>query len=108
MTRGAGGTGTELSVNQAQTVVEQAKANYAAQVRSRAQAENLLVLLVGQPLPADLPAGQPFNSQAFLADTLRRALGGDLTAYRSTLVELEREVRAAFDRLVAERAPGPA
>ncbi len=34
--------------------------------------------------------------------------GGDLVAYRSTLVELEREVRAAFDRLVAERAPGPA
>ena len=34
--------------------------------------------------------------------------GGDLVAYRSTLAELEREVRAAFDRLVAERAPGPA
>src|ERR1700747_2479026 len=34
------GTGTELSVRQAETVVEQAKANYAAQVRSRAQAEN--------------------------------------------------------------------
>ncbi|HJU74096.1 MAG TPA: low molecular weight protein arginine phosphatase [Gemmatimonadaceae bacterium] len=34
--------------------------------------------------------------------------GGDLVAYRTTLAELEREVRAAFDRLVAERAPGPA
>lgn len=34
--------------------------------------------------------------------------GGDLEAYRGTLTELEREVRAAFDRLVMERAPGPA
>ena len=36
---------------QAQTVVEQARANHAAQVRLRAQAENALVLLLGQPLP---------------------------------------------------------
>ena len=45
------GTGTELSVRQAETVVEQANANHAAQVRARAQAENALVLLLGQPLP---------------------------------------------------------
>src|SRR6266403_152867 len=46
------GTGTELAVSQAQTVVEQARANYSAEVRGRAQAENALVLLLGQPLPA--------------------------------------------------------
>ncbi|MGQ0539546.1 MAG: low molecular weight protein arginine phosphatase [Gemmatimonadaceae bacterium] len=32
--------------------------------------------------------------------------GGELEAYRATLRELEREVRAAFDRLVADPAPG--
>jgi outer membrane protein TolC len=36
------GTGTELSVRQAQTIVEQARANYAAQVRNRAQYEKAI------------------------------------------------------------------
>src|SRR6267378_1289128 len=62
------GTGTELAVSQAQTVVEQARANYSAEVRGRAQAENALVLLLGQPLPADLPPAVPLNSQTLLAD----------------------------------------
>ena len=98
-----GGTGTELSVNQAQTVVEQAKANYAAQVRSRAQAENLLVLLVGQPLPADLPAGQPFNSQAFLAD-IPEGLPSDLLTRRPDIMEAEANLRAAYANIGAARA----
>jgi len=62
------GTGTELAVSQAQTVVEQARANYSAEVRGRAQAENALVLLLGQPLPADLPPAVPLNSQTLLTD----------------------------------------
>jgi multidrug efflux system outer membrane protein len=45
------GTGNELAVRQAQTVVQQAKANRAAQVRGRAQAENGLVLLLGKRCP---------------------------------------------------------
>jgi outer membrane protein, multidrug efflux system len=98
-----GGTGTELSVNQAQTVVEQAKANYAAQVRSRAQAENLLVLLVGQPLPADLPPGQPFNSQAFLAD-VPEGLPSDLLTRRPDIMEAEANLRAAYANIGAARA----
>jgi multidrug efflux system outer membrane protein len=44
------GTGTELSVRQAETVVEQANANHAAQARGRAQAENALVLLISRRL----------------------------------------------------------
>jgi outer membrane protein, multidrug efflux system len=39
-------------------VLEQARAQLAAEQRARAQAENALVLLVGAPLPEDLPAGQ--------------------------------------------------
>src|SRR2546429_5328987 len=42
-----------LTLRQSETVVEQANANDAALVRARAQAENGLVLLIGQPLPAD-------------------------------------------------------
>ncbi|EHP43451.1 RND efflux system outer membrane lipoprotein [Cupriavidus basilensis OR16] len=49
------GTASELDLRLSQTTVEQAQANYAAQIRLRAQAENALALLVGQPLPLDLP-----------------------------------------------------
>lgn len=33
--------------------------------------------------------------------------GGDLDTYRGTFDQLEREIRLAFDRIVAERASGP-
>src|ERR1700693_6086157 len=49
------GVASELDLRLSQTAVDQAQVNYATQVRMRAQAENALVLLVGQPLPADLP-----------------------------------------------------
>ncbi|HKC42779.1 MAG TPA: efflux transporter outer membrane subunit [Burkholderiales bacterium] len=97
------GTGTELAVRQAETVVENAKASYAAQVRSRAQAENGLVLLVGEPLPADLPPGVPFNSQAFLAD-IPADLPSDLLARRPDIIEAEASLRAANANIGAARA----
>jgi len=98
-----GGTGTELFVRQAQTVVEQAKSNYAAQVRSRAQAENLLVLLVGSPLPADLPPGMAFNEQKFLAD-IPADLPSDLLARRPDIMQAEAALRAAYANIGAARA----
>ena len=97
------GTGTELSVRQAETVVEQAKANYAAQVRSRAQAENALVLLIGQPLPADLPPAVPLNSQAILAD-VPADLPSDLLTRRPDIIEAEANLRAANADIGAARA----
>jgi multidrug efflux system outer membrane protein len=97
------GTGTELSVRQAQTVVEQARANHAAQVRSRAQAENALVLLLGQPLPADLTPAVPFNSQAFLAD-IPEGLPSDLLTRRPDIMQAEANLRAAYANIGAARA----
>jgi multidrug efflux system outer membrane protein len=97
------GTGTELSVRQAQTVVEQARANHAAQVRARAQAENALMLLVGAPLPADLPQGLAFNSQAFLAD-IPAGLPSDLLTRRPDIMEAEANLRAAYANIGAARA----
>jgi protein-tyrosine-phosphatase len=41
---------------------------------------------------SDRPIGDPF--------------GGELDLYRETYDELEREIRRAFDRIVAERSPG--
>jgi outer membrane protein, multidrug efflux system len=97
------GTGTELSVRQAQTVVEQARANNAAQLRARAQAENALVLLVGEPLAADLPPGLPFNSQRLVAD-IPPGLPSDLLARRPDIMEAEANLRAAYANIGAARA----
>ena len=97
------GTGNELTLRQAQTVVEQAKANYSAQVRSRAQAENALMLLIGQPLPPDLPPGKPLNSQSILAD-VPAGLPSELLTRRPDIMEAEANLRAANANIGAARA----
>jgi len=97
------GTGTELSVRQAQTVVEQANANRAAQLRARAQAENALVLLLGQPLPADLPPPAPLGAQAILAD-IPADLPSDLLTRRPDIMQAEATLRGANANIGAARA----
>jgi multidrug efflux system outer membrane protein len=97
------GTGTELSLRQAETVVEQAKANHAAQLRGRAQAENALVLLLGQPLPADLPPAVALNGQTILAD-IPAGLPSDLLTRRPDVMQAEAMLRAANANIGAARA----
>jgi len=97
------GTGTELSVAQAQTVVEQANANYSVQVRGRAQAENALVLLVGQPLPADLPPAVTLDAQSIVSD-IPAGLPSDLLTRRPDIMQAEAILRAANANIGAARA----
>jgi outer membrane protein, multidrug efflux system len=97
------GTGTELAMRQAETVVEQAQANYASQVRSRAQAENALVLLLGQSLPADLPAPNRLGEQAILAD-VPAGLPSDLLTRRPDILEAEATLRSQNANIGAARA----
>jgi outer membrane protein, multidrug efflux system len=97
------GVGTELSVRQAETVVEQAKANYSAQIRGRAQAENALVLLLGQPLPGDLPPPATLNAQAVLAD-IPAGLPSDLLTRRPDIMQAEATLRGANANIGAARA----
>jgi multidrug efflux system outer membrane protein len=97
------GTGSELSVRQAETVVEQARANYSAQLRGRAQAENALVLLIGQPLPTDLPPPAPLNAQAILAD-IPADLPSDLLVRRPDIMQAEATLRGANANIGAARA----
>jgi len=97
------GTGTELSVRQAETVVEQANANHAAQARGRAQAENALVLLIGQPLQSDLPASAPLISQTLLAD-IPAGLPSDLLTRRPDIMQAEATLRGANANIGAARA----
>jgi multidrug efflux system outer membrane protein len=97
------GIGTELAVRQSESVVEQARANYSAQVRGRAQAENALVLLLGQPLPSDLPAPVPLNAQTILAD-IPANLPSDLLARRPDIMQAEATLRGANANIGAARA----
>jgi multidrug efflux system outer membrane protein len=99
----AAGTGNELSLHQAQTVVEQAKANYSAQVRGRAQAENALVLLLGQPMPADLPPAVALSAQSILAD-IPEGLPSDLLTRRPDVMQAEATLRGANANIGAARA----
>ncbi|PXW24300.1 efflux transporter outer membrane subunit [Paraburkholderia caballeronis] len=97
------GTGSELDLRQAQTVVETAQANLQAQERARAQAENALVLLIGEPLPADLPAGQKLDSQDLLTD-VPAGLPSDLLTRRPDVMEAEQTLLAANANIGAARA----
>jgi multidrug efflux system outer membrane protein len=97
------GTGTELALRQAQTVVELAQANYAAQVRGRAQAQNLLVLLIGQPLPADLPAPSRLGAQPILAD-IPEGLPSELLARRPDILQAEALLKSENANIGAARA----
>ncbi|PPK42118.1 multidrug efflux system outer membrane protein [Trinickia symbiotica] len=97
------GTGSELDLRQAESVVEQANANLQAQARARAQAENALVLLLGQPLPDDLPPGRKLDDQALLAD-IPAGLPSDLLTRRPDIMEAEASLRAANANIGAARA----
>jgi len=90
-------------LRQAQTVVELAQANYAAQVRGRAQAENALVLLVGQPSPADLPPPIRLGAQAILAD-IPEGLPSDLLTRRPDILQAEAILRSENANIGAARA----
>jgi multidrug efflux system outer membrane protein len=62
------GASSEIDVRQAEQLLETAKATLAQTQRQRALDENALVLLVGQPLPADLPAPLPLAAQQGVTD----------------------------------------
>ncbi|GGC57341.1 efflux transporter outer membrane subunit [Undibacterium terreum] len=97
------GTLSELDLRLSQTAVEQAQANYAAQTRLQAQAGNALVLLVGQPLPADLPAPAKLRDQSILAD-IPPGLPSDLLENRPDILQAEAILRSENANIGAARA----
>jgi multidrug efflux system outer membrane protein len=97
------GVASELDLTQSQTVVEQALANHAAQLRLRAQAENALILLVGQPLPPDLPPSAGLGAQSILAD-VPPGLPSDLLVRRPDILQAEAVLRSENANIGAARA----
>jgi multidrug efflux system outer membrane protein len=94
---------SELDLNAAEVQMQTARATAAGYEQQLAQAENYLVLLVGRPLPNDLPAPQPFNPQICLSD-LPAGLPSDLLQRRPDILEAEHQLKAANANIGAARA----
>jgi len=97
------GTANELTLRLAQSTVEQAQVNIAALTRARAQAENALVLVLGQPVPVDLPPVVPLSAQAIVAD-IPAGLPSALLERRPDILEAEAQLRSQNASIGAARA----
>jgi outer membrane protein, multidrug efflux system len=98
-----GGVATALDLHQAETTVASARASLAQYTRQVAQDQNALVLLLGTPLPADLPDGADLDHQQFLAD-LPAGLPSDLLGRRPDILAAEHNLLAANASIGAARA----
>lgn len=92
-----------LEVAQAEGQVRQAEADLEGRKRALARATNALVLLVGTPLPADLPAPLSLTSQPIRTE-LPAGLPSDLLSRRPDIRQMEHELIAANADVGAARA----
>lgn len=99
----ANGTGTALSLAQAETQVATAKANLAQYTRQVAQDENALTLLLGEPIPADLPEVMPFLSATLMTD-LPAGVPSEVLTRRPDVLAAENALKAANANIGAARA----
>ena len=97
------GVSSELDFRQAESLLEAARVSLAQLTRQRAMDENALTLLIGQPLPADLPAGLALTDQRLLPD-LPAGLPSDLLTRRADVRAAEQQLLAANANIGAARA----
>lgn len=96
------GVVSKLDLEQARSLLETARVAQAQQQRQRAADLNLLTLLVGQPLPGNLPAGATL-AETQLAD-LPAGLPSDLLAARPDIRAAEQQLISANANIGAARA----
>ncbi|MCX2560668.1 efflux transporter outer membrane subunit [Acetobacter farinalis] len=92
-----------LTVRQAETQVQQSAGLRADSRRKVEQDENLIALLIGAPIPADLPPPHALGEQTILAD-LPAGLPSDLLERRPDIVAAEHNLLAAQANIGAARA----
>lgn len=92
----------ELDLRSAEAQVLTVKANLIAYERQRDQAENGLVLMLGQPLPTNLPVGQSLADAP--VKTVSAGVPSQLLQGRPDIQEAERTLRAANADIGAARA----
>lgn len=96
-------TVSQLELSQAESLFESAKVAWAQTQRQRALDSHALTLLVGQPLPADLPPGLPLGAQGLLQD-LPAGLPSDLLSRRPDVRQAEQLLMANNANIGAARA----
>ena len=103
-TRFEGGVASELDFNQSKALLDQASADLASLARTRAQAINALLVVVGVPaLPDDLPAPAEFGRDQILA-TVPAGLPSDILERRPDILAAENQLRSANANIGAARA----
>jgi multidrug efflux system outer membrane protein len=98
-----GGVATALDLHQAETTVATAQANLAQYLREVAQDENALVVLLGAPMPADLPTGSELDEEKLLTE-LPAGLPSDVLTRRPDILAAEHNLMAANASIGAARA----
>jgi multidrug efflux system outer membrane protein len=97
------GVASDLDLAQAQGQVDSVKADQVANERGIAQATNALQLLLGTPIPPDLPAAAPFGGAQLLA-ALPAGLPSQLLERRPDIMGAEHDLKAADAQIGAARA----
>lgn len=101
------GITSELDLRQAESLAEAARISRAQLQRQRAQDENLLTLLVGQPLSGELatalPRGQALADAPLMVD-VPAGLPSDLLTKRPDIRQAEQQLLAANANIGAARA----
>lgn len=94
---------SQIDLSVAQSLLEAARAALAQTTRQRVQDENALVLLVGQPLPSDLPAGLAITDQGLLPD-LPAGVPSEVLTRRPDVRQAEQQLLANNANIGAARA----
>ena len=97
------GASSELELRLAESLLEGARVALAQLTRQRALDENALVLLLGQPLPSDLPAGLSVTSPLLMPD-LPAGVPSEVLARRPDVRAAEQQLIAANANIGAARA----
>ena len=97
------GASSELDLREAEGQVQTAKIAVTTYERQKAEAENYLTLLVGQPIPSDLPEARPFTDANLLAH-VPAGLSSELVEQRPDILEAEHTLKAANANIGAARA----
>lgn len=98
----AAGVATELDFRMAEAQRETARVNLVAYQLQREQAQNALVVLLGRPLPADLPPPSDATTMA-IAD-VSPGLPSELLERRPDILQAEYMLKAANANIGAARA----
>lgn len=97
------GAASELDLRTAEGQVQTVRVNAASFLELLAESENALVLLIGQPLPKDLPSEKPFQQQRLLAD-LPAEVPSDVLQRRPDILAAEHNLQAANADIGVARA----